>query len=73
VLIDIPDRVRWPEVLARLAELGISNGEVARRIGVEKTAISLLKTGVRKQPRFDNGVAILKLYVKVHQRKLEAE
>ena len=70
MLIDIPSRVRWAEVIAHLERMGVGNAELARRIKLRRSAITRLKQG--SEPMFSNGVAILRVYVEVHQKQQQA-
>ena len=66
MLIDLPERVRWPAVLDALQAAGVSNSELARRARIGKMAVSKIKHGA--EPLFCNGLAILRVYVDVIQR-----
>ena len=58
--INLPSKVRWPEVLADLERAGVSNAELARRVGMTRSAMTRLKDC--SQPHFHNGMAILRVW-----------
>ena len=61
MLIDIPARVRWPDVIDALAAAGCTNAELARLVGVERsTILNIRRSG---QPSFATGISILRVFV----------
>jgi predicted transcriptional regulator len=67
MIIDLPKRVDWADVVAKLSAMGVSNAELARRVKLRRSAITRLKNG--SEPMFSNAVAILRVYVEVHQKQ----
>lgn len=62
MLIDIPARVRWRDVIDTLDRSGINNAELARRIGVNRSTVNRWGHGTA-EPTFTVGVKVLKFYV----------
>ena len=60
----------FTRVLDELANRGLPEDEIARRTGVDKSLIRKLRWGVRKQPGYDEGCAIMDLYNKADEKKV---
>ena len=52
----------FARVLDELAERGLAEDDIARLTGVDKALLRKLRWGVRKQPGYDEGCAIMDLY-----------
>ena len=52
----------FSEILAQLREWGFNDYKMAELTGIERSRLSKLRTGDRKQPTYDDGVAIMKIY-----------
>ena len=52
----------FSEILAQLREGGFNDYKMAELTGIERSRLSKLRTGDRKQPTYDDGVAIMKIY-----------
>ena len=52
----------FARILDELLQQGMVEDDVARLTGVEKKLIRNLRWGVRKQPGYDEGCAIMELY-----------
>lgn len=51
-------------ILEELREKGFNDYKMADLTGVNRTSLSKLRTGARKQPNYDDGVAIMEIYGK---------
>ena len=54
----------FSKILTQLHDWGFSDYELSRQTGIERSKISKLRTGDRKQPNYDDGYAIMKIYNK---------
>lgn len=52
----------FSKILNELKEMGINDYEMSRQTGIERSKISKLRTGDRKQPNYDDGAAIMSVY-----------
>jgi hypothetical protein len=59
----------FSEVLNKLREWGINDYKLAELTGIERSSLSKLRTGDRKQPNYDDGVEIMKVYNREARRK----
>ena len=53
----------FSEILEELRDKGFNDYKMAELTGVNRTSLSKLRTGDRKQPNYDDGVAIMKVYM----------
>ncbi len=60
----------FTRVLDELADMGLGEEEVAQQTGIEKRLIRKLRWGVRKQPAYDDGCAIMELYNRACKKKV---
>ena len=60
----------FARILDELAQRGVSEDDVARQTGIDKRLIRKLRWGVRKQPAYDEGCAIMEIYNKVDEKKV---
>jgi len=67
--IELPEQVSWSEIIDQLQAWGVSNSELAKRLHIQKSAITRLKQG--SQPLASNAFALLKIYCEVHQKQLD--
>lgn len=51
-------------ILTNLRDWGINDYEMSRRTGIERSKLSKLRTGDRKQPNYDDGAEIMCVYQK---------
>lgn len=49
-------------ILTQLRDWGFNDYKMAELTGVERSNLSKLRTGARKQPGYDDGVEIMKIY-----------
>jgi transcriptional regulator with XRE-family HTH domain len=61
--------MNWAETIALLKRAGYGQAKVARICGCGQSTINELATGTTKSPRFELGLALLKLEAKA-KRKL---
>ena len=54
----------FSELLNSLRDWGINDYEMSRRTGIERSKLSKLRTGDRKQPNYDDGAEIMRIYKK---------
>lgn len=54
----------FSKILNELRDLGINDYKLAELTGIERSKLSKLRTGDRKQPNYDDGVAIMNVYKK---------
>lgn len=54
----------FSKILEELRENGFNDYKMAELTGVNRTSLSKLRTGARKQPNYDDGVAIMGIYRK---------
>lgn len=53
--------MNWKEKMARLAEAGFTQMQIAEKCGVRQSSISAIARGVTKCPSFDLGTRLQKL------------
>lgn len=60
------DRIKtdFAQILSELRAKGINDYKMAELTGVDRTMLSKLRIGKRKQPNYDDGVAIMSVYEK---------
>lgn len=54
----------FTKILEELRAKGFNDYKMAELTGVDRTSLSKLRTGARKQPNYDVGVAIMEVYNK---------
>ncbi len=54
----------FSKVLEELREKGFNDYKMAELTGVNRTSLSKFRTGARKHPNYDDGVAIMEIYNK---------
>ena len=59
-------------ILTELRDQGFNDYKVSEVTGIERSKLSKLRTGDRKQPSYDDGLAIMKVY-KRESRKASKE
>ena len=52
----------FSKILEELREKGFNDYKMAELTGVNRTSLSKLRTGDRKQPNYDDGLAIMAVY-----------
>jgi hypothetical protein len=52
----------FAEILVQLREWGVNDYKLSELTGIERSKLSKLRTGDRKQPNYDDGVEIMKVY-----------
>lgn len=52
----------FTEILGQLREWGVNDYDLSKLTGIERSKLSKLRTGDRKQPSYDDGVEIMKVY-----------
>jgi len=64
----------FSEILTNLKDWGINDYEMSRLTGIERSKLSKLRTGDRKQPNYDDGAEIMRIHQKeAKKRKLESK
>ena len=51
----------WTDIIKELGKVGLSDAEIARRVGANQTTITRLKNGRTADTSYQTGVAILRL------------
>lgn len=59
----------FSKILGELREWGFNDYKMAELTNIERSKLSKLRTGDRKQPSYDDGVEIMKIYKKEAKRK----
>ena len=59
----------FSKILNELRDWDINDYKMSELTGIERSKLSKLRTGDRKQPNYDDGVAIMSAYNKEKQRK----
>lgn len=54
----------FSEILTELREKGINDYKMAELTGIDRSMLSRLRTGKRKQPNYDDGVKIMSVFKK---------
>ncbi len=54
----------FAEILSQLRYWGLNDYDLAKKTGIERSKLSKLRTGDRKQPNYDDGVKIMEIYKK---------
>ncbi len=52
------------KILTELQDLGFNDYKMAELTGIERTGLSRLRKGDKKQPNYDDGVEIMRIYKK---------
>ena len=58
----------FSKILGELRDWGVNDYKMAELTGIERSKLSKLRTGDRKQPSYDDGVAIMAEYKKEKRR-----
>ena len=62
----------WTKILTELNAAGLSDNEIARRIGINQTTVSRLRNGSVADTAYQTGIAINRLYADVVLRQKAA-
>ena len=54
----------FSKILTNLRDWGFNDYEMQRQTGIERSKLSKLRTGDRKQANYDDGVEIMRIYQK---------
>lgn len=57
-----PEPTDFTRILSELREWGVNDYKLSEQTDIERSKLSKLRTGDRKQPSYDDGVAIMKVY-----------
>ncbi|EED31544.1 hypothetical protein NOR53_2659 [gamma proteobacterium NOR5-3] len=52
----------FSKILTELRDWGFNDYKMAEITGIERSKLSKLRTGDRKQPNYDDGVSIMEVY-----------
>lgn len=66
------EQPNWPTLIADLTDRGLSQKDIAEKIGCDQSHISDLYTGRQANPRFSVGQALLKLLAETPARQAAA-
>ena len=70
----VPVMTDFSEILSLLRDWGFNDYKMAELTGIERSRLSKLRTGDRKQPTYDDGVEIVRIYRKeAKKRKLSSK
>ena len=58
----------FSKILTEIRDSGINDYELAKKTGIERSVLSKLRTGKRKQPNYDIGVEIMKVYTEIKKK-----
>ena len=53
----------FSKILEELRTIGLNDYKMAELTGLDRSMLSKLRSGVRKQPNYDDGVSIMNVYV----------
>lgn len=59
----------FSKILEDLRDWGFNDYKMEELTGIERSKLSKLRTGDRKQPNYDDGVLIMEIYKKESKRK----
>ena len=59
----------FSKILEELRSWGINDYRMSELTGIDRSKLSRFRTGERKQPFYDDGVAIMEIYKKEAKRK----
>ena len=59
----------FSEILTNLRDWDINDYEMSKRTGIERSKLSKLRTGDRKQPNYDDGALIMRIYQKEAKKR----
>ena len=62
----------WPKILTELNDAGLSDNEIARRVGINQSTISRLRNGELCDTAYQTGLKLLALHVSVLSEKQAA-
>ncbi len=57
-------KTNFAKILSELREQGLNDYKMAELTGINRTMLTRLRTGKRKQPNYDDGAAIMEIYLK---------
>lgn len=57
------EQTNFMKILEELREKGVNDYKIAEMTGIERSKITKLRTGVKKQAFYDDGVKIMKIYL----------
>ena len=55
-------KTNFSKILTELREKGINDYKLAELTGIERSKLSKLRTGAKKQAFYDDGMAIMEVY-----------
>ena len=58
----MPEKTNFSKILSELKAWGINDYELERQTGIKRSNFTKLRTGKAVQPKYDDGVAIMKIY-----------
>lgn len=58
------EKTDFSAILEQLREWGVNDYDLAKLTEIERSKLSKLRTGDRKQPTYDDGCAIMKVFKK---------
>ena len=53
----------FSKILEDLRTAGVNDYKMAELTGIDRSMLSKLRSGDRKQPNYDDGVAIMEIYI----------
>ena len=59
----------FSKILEELRAVGLNDYKMAELTGIERSMLSKLRSGARKQPNYDDGSAIMAIYNAKVQRR----
>ena len=57
-------RTDFSKILTELKECGFNDYKMSELTEIERSMLTRLRTGKRKQPNYDDGVAVMEIYMK---------
>jgi len=60
----------FSKILNDLRDWGVNDYQMAELTGIERSKLSKLRTGDRKQPNYDDGAEIMRIYQKEEKKRL---
>ena len=59
----------FSEILSNLRDWGFNDYDMSKLTGIERSKLSKLRTGDRKQPNYDDGAEIMRIYQKKAKKR----
>jgi len=56
------EKTDFAQILNELKGMGVNDYKLAELTGIERSKLTKLRTGVKQQPYYDDGVAIMQVY-----------